>query len=99
MPNYHEQAFILAKGHPAKPPKPLRSVRKWTYSGNKLHPTEKAPEILKPLITSYSAKGDTVLDPFSGSGSTAFAAKELGRSYIGIELDPQHVATARKRLT
>jgi DNA modification methylase len=43
-------------------------------------------------------EGDTVLDPFMGSGTTAVAAKQLGRNFIGCEIDPEYRATAEKRL-
>jgi adenine-specific DNA-methyltransferase len=46
----------------------------------------------------YSEKGDIVLDPFAGSGTTAVACQELDRRYIGIELDPTYAATAQERL-
>ena len=75
----HEQAYVLAEGRPPKPVRPLEGVRAWEYSGNWTHPTEKAVSILRPLIESFSEPGDLVLDPFSGSGSTAVAAALSGR--------------------
>ena len=53
---------------------------------------------MKPLIAAFSAPGGVVLDPFSGSGSTLVAAHELGRRFIGIDLDPDHHRTATRRL-
>lgn len=94
----HESAYILAKGNPAKPARPVPSVMDWVYSGNKLHPTEKAVEIIAPLIRCFSMPSDLVCDPFSGSGSTSVAAALNGRDYLGIELEAKHVATARARL-
>lgn len=94
----HESAFVLAKGRPAKPANPLPSVMDWVYSGNRRHPTEKAVEILTPLIRCFSKPGDLVCDPFSGSGSTSVAAALIGRDYLGIELDPAHVQKAQARL-
>lgn len=95
----HESAYVLAKGNPAKPAQPLPSVLDWVYSGNRRHPTEKAVEIIAPLIRCFSKQGDLVCDPFSGSGSTSVAAALNGRDYLGIELDAQHVATAQARLS
>jgi DNA modification methylase len=95
----HECGYLLAKGNPAKPLQPLGDVIAWSdYTGNKLHPTEKPVSILLPLIQTYSSAQDTVLDPFAGSGSSLMAAKTLGRSYIGIELDAQYHAAASRRL-
>lgn len=70
----------------------------WVYSGNRAHPTEKAVEVIAPLIRSFSKPGDLVLDPFCGSGSTCVAAALSGRQTIGIELDKKHIATAHNRL-
>jgi len=95
---HHESAYVLAKGRPKRPAQPLPSVLDWVYSGNRRHPTEKAVEISTPIIRSFSKPGDVVCDPFSGSGSTSVAAALLGRKYFGIDIDPQHVGTARARL-
>ena len=48
---------------------------------------------------SSGAKGDTVLDPFMGSGTTAVVAEKLGRNFIGFELDEGHFATCQKRIS
>ncbi len=94
----HESAFILAKGFPKKPGNPIRDVQPWTYTGNKLHPTQKAVSVIEPLVTAFSKPGDMVLDPFSGSGTTAVAATLNGRNYIGIELEARYCEIARARL-
>ncbi len=94
----HEQAYLLAKGNPGRPAKPLADVQPWEYSGNRAHPTEKAVGILSPLIQAFSKPGDIVLDPFAGSGSTAVAAALSGRRYIGIELEGQYCRHAQMRL-
>ncbi|MFC6448089.1 DNA methyltransferase [Shinella zoogloeoides] len=94
----HENAYVLAKGRAAMPAEALSDVRNWVYTGNKLHPTEKSVEVLKPLIRAYCPEGGLVFDPFAGSGSTLVAARDTGREYLGIELDPDHAATAARRL-
>ena len=94
----HEAAYLLIKGNPAFPASPLPDVTDWTYTGNKLHPTQKSIHILKPLIESFTQPGEIVLDPFAGSGSTCVAAKRSGRQYIGIELDAAHYQTSTARL-
>jgi len=94
----HEQAYVLAKGRPAKPASPLDDIRPWEYTGNRAHPTEKAVSILEPLIQTFSRPGDLVVDPFFGSGSTLVAAALAGRSYLGIELESGYCQLAEKRL-
>ncbi|GMO47849.1 DNA methylase [Bradyrhizobium ottawaense] len=94
----HEQAYLLAKGEPARPLEPIDDVRDWHYSGNRLHPTQKPIKVLQPLIEAFCPAGGLVLDPFCGSGSTLVAARDMGRGYLGIELDPRHAETASLRL-
>ena len=95
----HEGAYLLVKGHPGYPASPLPDVMDWTYTGNKLHPTQKSIYILKPLIEAFSGPADLVLDPFAGSGSTCVAAQRTGRNFIGIEIDAAHYETARLRVS
>lgn len=66
--------------------------------GRALHPTQKPEEMLKRIILASSNKGDTVLDPFLGSGTTATVAKKLGRKWIGIEKEKKFVHMAKERL-
>lgn len=94
----HECAYILAKGRPRVPKKPLPDVLGWKYSGNRHHPTEKPVSSLQPLIERFTHPGAIVLDPFAGSGSTCVAAAQAGRRYIGIELLPQYHRTGVERL-
>jgi len=62
------------------------------------HPTIKPLELVKRHISHTTQEGDLVLDPFIGSGTTAVAAKELGREYIGMEIDTKWHKVAVDRL-
>ncbi|KNF09127.1 modification methylase SmeI [Gottschalkia purinilytica] len=87
-----------------QPGKQMRTV--WDISNNKekreleygKHPTQKPLRILKRMIQLSSREGDIMLTPFSGAGSECLAAKELGRNYVGYEVDPHYVDIAHKRL-
>jgi len=94
----HEQAYLLAKGDVALPAVPIPDVIDFPYTRNTLHPTQKPVEALEPLIGAFCPPGGLVLDPFCGSGSTLVAARNLGRDWLGIELDPVHHRTASQRL-
>lgn len=61
------------------------------------HPTVKSVALMRHLIRLVAAPGSLILDPFTGSGSTAVAALQEGCRFVGIEQDPQHVETARLR--
>ncbi|MBN2182747.1 MAG: hypothetical protein JW715_12615 [Sedimentisphaerales bacterium] len=62
------------------------------------HPCQMPESLLKRIVAASSNPGDCVLDPFCGSGTTAAAAFQLGRHYIGIEISEQYVENAKKRL-
>jgi site-specific DNA-methyltransferase (adenine-specific) len=98
LASQHEQAYLLAKGEAGRPAQVLPDVLDWQYTGNVLHPTQKPVRSLKPVIEAFTRRGDVVLDPFCGSGSTLLAAKILGRSYVGIDLDAAYCQAARRRL-
>jgi adenine-specific DNA-methyltransferase len=95
----HEQAYLLAKGRPKTPQEPPSDVLEWSYTGNRLHPTQKPVSGLVPLVRAYCPPGGTVLDPFAGSGSTGIAALATGRRCLLIEQEEQFYRTASGRLT
>lgn len=66
--------------------------------GETEHPFEKPISLLKRLILNHTDKGDTILDPFMGSGTTGVACRNLNRNFIGIELDPTYYAISKKRI-
>lgn len=95
---HHEQAYVLVKGQAKLPAEPLADVQPWTYSGNRAHPTEKAVQVIAPLVRAFSKPGDLICDPFAGSGSTCVAAALTGRRFLGVELDAGYCGHARARL-
>lgn len=62
------------------------------------HPTQKPEELLRKLIFAGSHPGDLVLDPFSGSGTTAVVSAQLGRKFLACDLDQQYNSWAAQRL-
>jgi len=74
------------------------SVPFWSMTENTDHPTQKPEKLLAKIILASSNKNDLVFDPFLGSGSTAVAAKKLGRNFVGIEVDQYYCCMAEKRL-
>lgn len=63
-----------------------------------IHPTQKPVELMAALVSLFSRAGDTVLDPFAGSGSTGEACVSLGRRFIGIERDGKYFHGMQRRL-
>lgn len=62
------------------------------------HPTQKPLRLLQRIIEASTEVQARVLDPFNGSGTTGVAALGLGRSYVGIDLDPKYLALTRSRI-
>ena len=66
--------------------------------GKSLHNTQKPLDLLRRVILASTKPGDVILDPFMGSGTTAAAAREMGRQFIGIEQNATYVEAARDRV-
>ena len=62
------------------------------------HPTQKPKPLMGMILTDFSKDGQTILDPFMGSGTTGVACKELGRNFIGIEISEKYFNIAQKRI-
>lgn len=69
-----------------------------TGASTRNHPAPYPVELAERLIRMFSFAGDTVLDPFLGSGTTALAAMQSGRNSIGYEIDPGYLEKARRRI-
>ena len=67
-------------------------------NGFKIHPTQKPESLLHRVLLASSNKGDMILDPFLGSGTTATVSKKLGRNYYGIEKEKNYFRAAEERL-
>jgi DNA modification methylase len=100
----HEAIYLLAKTerHSFRRTPPVKSV--WEIANEKIaglmHFSRFPEDLPLQCIDAYGRRGPdvVVLDPFSGSGTTGFAARRLGCSYIGFEIDPAHVVASNKRL-
>jgi modification methylase len=67
-------------------------------AGHKVHPTQKPEALLYRILLACTNPGDTILDPFFGTGTTGAVAKRLGRHFIGIEREDDYIAAARARI-
>lgn len=65
---------------------------------DKIHPTQKPPELYKWLLLNYAKKGDKILDTNLGSGTIALACDELGFDLVGCEIDKEYFEGANKKL-
>lgn len=82
------------------------SVKKYKHEYNGLigrekeryHATQKPVRLMQLIIKDYTKEGDTIFDPFMGSGTTGVAAVNLGRNFIGCELNPEYFAIADRRI-
>ena len=66
--------------------------------GKKVHPTQKPEALLHRVILSSTNPGDTILDPFFGTGTTGAVAKKLGRNFVGIEREQSYIDAAAERI-
>lgn len=73
-------------------------VLKFNRDKQKLHPTQKPVSLLEYLIKTYTNEGETVLDSCMGSGSSGVACVNTGRDFIGMELNAEYFAIAKKRI-
>ena len=64
----------------------------------KVHPAQKPLSVMKWLMATLTAAGESVVDPFCGSGTTGVAAVSLGRTFHGIEINKKYRAMAKKRI-
>jgi len=82
---------------------------KWKWQGmlqenmgerkeKRIHPTQKPLQLFKWILNNYTEEGQTILDPFAGSGTTAIACHDLKRNFICIEKELEYVAISQKRL-
>ncbi|MDR0525347.1 MAG: site-specific DNA-methyltransferase, partial [Spirochaetaceae bacterium] len=91
----------LWKPHPvgAKPKDVIEIPTTCNGMGEKTkHPTQKPEELLRKILLASSNQGDIVLDPFSGSGTTLVAAEQLGRKWIGCEMNEEYNTWAINRI-
>jgi site-specific DNA-methyltransferase (adenine-specific) len=65
----------------------------------RVHPTQKPVRVMEWILENYSKEGDTICDPFMGSGTTGVACKKLNRNFIGIEKDPDYFKIAQYRIS
>jgi len=96
--NRHETAFLVAKGHPAPPQKAIADTIEWQREDDAFHPNQKPLAVITQLLAVYAPEGGLVLDPFLGSGTTLRAAKDLGLSAIGVEIEKDYCERAARRL-
>jgi len=96
----HEFVIYANKGRSMFRSKRISDVMEYPkiHSSKLQHPTEKNTDMLKVFISNNSDNYSIILDPFMGSGTTGVAAKNLNRSFIGIELDAGYFEIARNRI-
>jgi site-specific DNA-methyltransferase (adenine-specific) len=81
-----------------KPTRVITIHRSKLWAEDPQHPTQKPSLLLRKIIMGNTQPGDTILDPFMGSGTTGVACVQTGRNFIGIEIDPGYFKIAEKRI-
>ena len=97
----YELIFFVSKGQPKIRGKRLSDI--WSFpkvvGRNQVHQNQKPIELIERCITKHSNEGDVVFDGFMGSGTTAIAAINTNRNYIGFELDEEYYNLANERIS
>lgn len=96
--NQYEPIAFIPKGDFKLRSYRLSNVIHAARQPSELHPTQKPVEVMEYLIEASTRQGDTVLDPFMGSGTTGVAALRMNRNFIGIEIDETYFKIAKKRI-
>ena len=68
------------------------------HNGQRIHPTQKPLDLFQELIRMHSKRGDLVIDPFLGSGTTAAASLNENRKFAGCDIDPKYIKDAKQRI-
>ena len=68
------------------------------HGQRRVHPTQKPVALMAALIKHYTSEGDTVLDPYMGSGTTGVACVQTGRNFIGVEISEEYYRIAERRI-
>lgn len=93
----HEEIYVIGRGFAGhRGPGVLRHTNITWESQGREHPHAKPVSLMVDLVGKVA--GETILDPFMGSGTTGVACVQLARRFIGIEVDPAHFATACRRI-
>jgi len=95
-PGRSKMGGLVTKNYEMRNRRSVWTVTTKPYSG--AHFATFPPDLIEPCILAGSAVGDTVLDPFSGSGTTGAVALKHGRNYIGCELNPDYIELAHDRI-
>ena len=94
----YEPMYLCLNGKPKPVIKPISDVIYCEKVYETVHSCQKPVKLMEKLITTFTSKGQTILDPFMGSGSTGVAAKNTNRNFIGIELDQNYFEIAKNRI-
>lgn len=93
-----KEGFIYGRKHLAPYAYPTNLISQVLNQKEQFHPTQKPSELVEWLVKTYSNEGDLILDPFSGSATTAIACIRTNRNFIGFELDPIYFEKAVVRI-
>ena len=99
-----EPVVVFYKGRPAYRPAEFARSRNWFFSNSnfdalaRLHPCPKPLDQCEELVRSFTCEGALVLDPLCGVGTVPVAAARHGRRYLGIDIEPEYVRVARRRV-